>query len=138
LDAWMQTHAKNYDSKLSQIKIDLGSKNGYNVGCVHLNKKYNDLILCDDISIVSDNDPRVYHARVTNRERVNQKSTRLYFEIDYVLSFWDTIDICTCFVERHHVVDDWDSQTDHNGSISQRYTASKYLLPEPVPVNLIE
>src|SRR5699024_6558520 len=118
--------------------LDSISKNGYNVSCIHIDKPYNDLILCDYLAIASDNDPRVYYAAVTSREWVSHNSTRLHFQLDYVLSFWDTIEIGTSFVERMHVTDDWDDGTDQVGMYGGRFTASKYLLPEPVPVNLIE
>src|SRR5699024_8739100 len=83
LDAWMLTHTKNVVYEYSQIKLDPISKNGYNVSCVHVDKPYNDLILCDYLAIASDNDPRVYYAAVTSREWVSHNSTRLHFQLDY-------------------------------------------------------
>src|SRR5699024_1786917 len=75
---------------------------------------------------------------VTNREWVSAESCRLYFTLDYVATFWDMIEIGRCFVERTHVLDDWDGGEDEEGNPSQKWTASKYLLPEPVPINLID
>lgn len=126
-DSWFLGKSKQKLEDYSYIRGDQLSKNGYNVGCVHVNLPYSTTTDCDYISyknrIFED---RWFHCQVVNREYVNEDSTRLYFVIDYVASYWDTLDYGTSFVERTHVGDDWKSKGTE--------TASKYLLPEPFSI----
>lgn len=114
--------------RYSVVRGDGTSKNGYNVACVHVDIPYGDAINCDYVSYKYDNGGRWFHCFVTDREYVNEKSTRIYFSIDYIATFYDTIKLGKCFIERTHVDDDWeggDGQANY-------HTANKYLKPEPV------
>lgn len=125
-DSWFKGKAVASVEAMAFIRPDQTSRNGYNASCVHIPLPYSQCVDCDYISFQNElENGRMYHAQIIAREYVNEKSTRLYFAVDYVATFWDTIKLNKSFVERTHVGDDW------NGS----FTASKYLLPEPVPVS---
>lgn len=111
---------------LSRVRADPDTKNAYNAASVHLPMPYFNCDRCDYITV--DNiDGRLYHARVIAVEYVNENSTRLYFETDFIATFWGDIVLEPSFVERSHVSDDW------RGG----FTASKYTLPEPIPTEII-
>lgn len=126
-DDWFLSKSQLSLEDLSVIRPDTMNKNAYNVMCVHIPLAYDELTECDYISFKNANYERWFHAQVVDRELVNQDSTRLYFDIDYVASYWDTIEIGKSFVERTHVGGDF--------SFDQT-TASKYLLPEPFPIEI--
>lgn len=107
------------------VRPDPTSKNAFNVAAVHLNCPYDLLTECDYLMFFNDVFARWFICVVTNREYVNEKSTRLYFEIDYVATFWDTLEFGESFIHRTHVTDDWDGNV----------TASKYLNNEPIAYN---
>lgn len=125
-DNWFSNKSKGNFDNYSVIKPDPRSRNAFNVACVHVDMPYSKLTECDYVSINNEGFGRWIHCQIVDREYVNEKSTRLYFSIDYVASFYDTIKLGRCLVQRTHVTDDWD------GMVSK----SKYLLPEPLPVNV--
>lgn len=93
-------------SDYSFIRPDKTSKNAYNTGCVHVASEYDDTIDCDIVAFKnSDISDRWLYGRVTTREYVNPNSTRLYFDLDYWLSYYDLLQpgIDSCFVERTHI-----------------------------------
>ena len=128
-DAWFQAKVKHTFEKYSIGRVDSQSKHGYNVGCMHLDMPYDATTECDYIMVESSNYPRKIYGQVVEREYVNELSTRIYFVVDYVASYFDTITLGKCLVQRTHVTDDW---TGGENS----FTASKYLLAEPVPVEI--
>lgn len=123
-DSWFKKKAKHTLTDYSYIRADQTTKTAYSPAAVHVNLSYSDVEDCDYLSF--DNGERLYHAQIVTREYVNEKSTRLWFVVDYVATFWDTIEIGQSFIERTHVTDD----------SSGGFTASEYLLPEPVAANL--
>lgn len=125
-DKWFLGKAKGEAiDKVSFIRPDSTTKSAYNAACVHIPLAYKECIECDYIAFNNDAEGgRLFLAQIIGREYVNEKSTRLYFAVDYVATYWDTIKVGKSFVERTHVGDDWEGG----------FTASKYLLPEPVPV----
>lgn len=126
-DKWFLAKSVKQIDAINFVRPDATSKHGYNAAAVHVPVPYQNCIDCDYISFVNEaENGRLFHAQILNREYVNPQSTRLYFAVDYVATFWDQIVIGKSFVERTHVGDDW------NGS----FTASKYLLAEPVPVEV--
>lgn len=127
-DGFFLGKAKSSFDNYSVIRPDPTSKNGFNVACVHVNKKYDETTECDYVSFRYDEYSRWFHCQVVDREYVNENSCRLYFVIDYVATFFDTIKLGKCLVERSHVDDDWISQEAH-------LSAHKYLIPEPVAAN---
>lgn len=124
-DSFFLGKSKGSFDNYSVVRGDPSSKHGYNVSCVHVQMKYDETTECDYISYRHDVYSRWFHCQVTDREYVNENSCRLYFVIDYVATFFDTIKIGKSFIERTHVDDDWISQEAH-------LSANKYLLPEPV------
>lgn len=117
LDDWFMGYSTGeIFTEYSVVRGDSQSKNGYNVACVHVNKAYEDAILCDYIGYKNDGDNRQHWAAVVGREFVNTGSTRIYFAIDYVASYFDLIDFGYSFVDR---------MTDE----SEPY---ENLLPEPI------
>lgn len=126
-DEWFKGKSIATVEAMAFIRPDQTTRSGYNAAAVHVPLDYKTCVECDYISFSNEAEGgRMYHAQVISREYVNEKSTRLYFAVDYVATFWDTIKLNKSFVERTHVGDDW----------SGGFTASKYLLPEPVPVNI--
>lgn len=125
-DDWFANKSKGNFDNYSVIKPDPRSRNAFNVACVHVDMSYSKLTECDYVSINNEGFGRWIHCQIVDREYVNEKSTRLYFSIDYVASFYDTIKLGRCLVQRTHVLDDWDGLV----------TKSKYLLPEPLPINV--
>lgn len=123
-DSWFLGKAFASFSNYSVIRPDPLSKSGFNVACVHVKLRYDETTECDYISFKQEEYSRYYHCKVTDREFVNENSCRLYFVIDYVATFWDSIKLGKCLVERTHVTDDFDGE----------FTASKYLLPEPISI----
>lgn len=111
----------------SFIRPNEHSKHGYNVACIHVDLPYDESLECDYISYKHSEYGRWFHAMVMDREYVNPESSRLYFTVDYVATYWDLIEIEKCFVERTHVDDDWEGN-----EIVGTMSANKYLLPEPV------
>lgn len=126
-DSWFLGKATQKFEKLSVIRPDPTSKNAFNVSAVHIPLPYSTLQECDYISFKASNYDRMFHAQVIEREYVNENSTRLYFALDYVASYFDTIKLGKCLVERTHVGDDFSAD---------QTTASKYLLPEPIAVEI--
>ena len=125
-DNWFLSKSILAVEALSYIRPDSTTKNAYNAAAVHVPVPYKQTLSCDYITFYNDIDERYFHAQVVAREYVNEKSTRIYFAVDYVATFWDSIVIGKSFIERTHVTDDWDGD----------FTASKYLLPEPVPIDV--
>ena len=126
-DEWFKGKSIATVEAMSFIRPDQTTRSGYNAAAVHVPLDYKTCAECDYISFANEAEGgRMYHAQVIAREYVNAASTRLYFAVDYVATFWDTIKLNKSFVERTHVGDDWKGD----------FTASKYLLPEPVPVNV--
>lgn len=126
-DKWFLAKSVAEFTNLSFTRPDQTTKSAYNAACVHIPRAYADCVDCDYISFNNDAEGgRQYHAQIIGREYVNEKSTRLYFAVDYVATFWDTIKIGKSFIERTHVSDDW------NGN----FTASNYLLAEPIPTEV--
>lgn len=127
-DKWFLAKSIAEFTNLSFVRPDQLTKSAYNAASVHVPRAYADCVDCDYISFnnVAEGG-RQYHAQIIAREYVNEKSTRLYFAVDYVSTFWDTIKIGKSFIERTHVTDDW------NGT----FTASNYLLAEPIPTEVI-
>lgn len=126
-DSWFQSKKVSSFSAYSVVRPESNSKFGFSVASIHVDMPYNETTECDYASIKNDNYNRWIHCCVINREYVNEKSTRLYLSIDYIASYWDTIEIKESFIERTHVNDDW-------AGVLFDQTASKYLLPEPVIV----
>lgn len=125
-DAWFLSKSfANFDN-YSVIQPDLNSKNGYNVACIHLNMSYSEITECDYVSYKNEGYDRYFHCQVIEREYINELSCRIYIVIDYVATYYDTIKIGKSFIERTHVIDDFNNFG----------TASKYLLPEPISVNI--
>ena len=128
-DNWFNNKSFKTLTDYSYVRNGPNSMNGYNVGCVHVELPYSEVTMCDYLAYKNEEfEDRWFYAQVVNIEYVNKDSTRLYFVLDYVASYYDTISLGKCFVERTHVGDDWKSK----GSES----ASKYLLPEPFAVNI--
>lgn len=128
-DNWFLNKSFLTVSDASFIRPDSTSKNGYNAACIHIPYNYDEVSVCDYISFQNPSENnRWFHAQVIFREYVNAKSTRLYFAVDYVATYYDTIKTGMSFVERTHVNDDWNT-TD--------FTASKYLLPEPMAADIV-
>lgn len=126
-DKWFLSKSIAEFTNLSFIRPDTTTKSAYNAASIHIPSPYADCVDCDYISFNNIAEGgRQYHAQIIAREYVNQKSTRLYFAVDYVATFWDTIKIGKSFIERTHVSDDW------NGD----FTASNYLLAEPIPTEV--
>lgn len=123
-DKWFKGKAIATIEKVSFIRPDSNTRSAYNAAAVHVPLSYKECIECDYISFNNEVEGRMFHAQIVGREYVNEKSTRLYFAVDYVATYWDSIKIGKSFIERTHVGDDW------NGG----FTTSKYLLSEPVPV----
>lgn len=117
-------------SDYSVVRGEAPSKHGYNVQCVHVDMAYSDSLLCDYVGYQNSGDNRWMFGIVTSREYVNEKSTRLYFTIDYVASYYDTIKIGKSFVERTHVNDDWVGGA--LGELGETLSANKYFLSEPI------
>jgi len=130
-DSFFLGKAKGEFDNYSVIRPDPVSKHGFNVACVHLDIPYSDLILCDYVSFTYDNYDRWFHCIVVDREYVNENSTRLHFVIDYVATYYDTIKLGKCFIERTHVNDDWESVGELN-----KDSANKYFLPEPISAEM--
>lgn len=125
-DKWFINKATDIITTNSFIRPDGASKNGYNVACVHVAKPYKECLEYDYLSFFEENEGRYLHAQIIDREYVNDKSTRLHFALDYVASYWDLIKINNSFIERTHVNDDWQGN----------FTASKYLLGEPLSMDV--
>lgn len=126
-DKWFLGKSAHEFTNLSFVRPDINTKSAYNAASVHVPLPYSDCIDCDYLSFNNEAEGgRMFHAQIIGREYVNEKSTRLYFAVDYVATFWDTIKIGKSFIERTHVSDDW----------SGSFTASNYLLPEPIPVDV--
>lgn len=125
-DDWFLKKAIVEVEALSFIRPDQITKNAYNTACVHVPRDYYQTLKCDYISFYNDIEGRYFHAQIIGREYVNEQSSRLYYVIDYVASFWDLITINNSFIERTHVSDDWDGN----------FTASKYLLGEPLAMDV--
>lgn len=117
LDNYLMNKRKNgfEITDYSFIRPDKTSKNGYNAGCVHINAPYDGTTDCDLVMFQNtDISNRWLYGRIINREYVNANSTRLYFNLDYWLSYYDLLQnaVGACFVEQTHIKlsDDW-SQT---------------------------
>lgn len=125
-NAWFMARVLSSVEALSFIRPDAVTKSAYNAACVHIPVEYSNCLTCDYIAFDNATEGRVFYAQIIGREYVNEKSTRLYFAVDYVATYWDSIKVGKSFVERTHVGDDWEGS----------FTASRYLLPEPVPVRV--
>lgn len=128
LDSYLLSKTKFTGDEYSFIRPDKQSKNGYNNGCVHVALPYDATTLCDYVAFQeTDVSDRWMYGRVTNREYVNVNSTRLYFSLDYWLTYYDLLKpgIGGCVIKRTHVKqsDDW-----QDGGI---WPSMRYLEPEP-------
>lgn len=106
-DSWFLGKAFGSFDNYSVIRADPTSKNGFNVACVHVDIPYSESTECDYVSFKQKEYSRWFHCQVIDREYVNEQTCRLYFSIDYVATFFDTIELGKCLVERTHVTDDW-------------------------------
>lgn len=127
LDNWAIGHAIGDFSEYSYTRPDKSSLNAYAPGSVHVALPY-DRTTCIDYVMFKTNDidyGRWYYGAVMHREYVNANSTRLWFTLDYWLTFFNELrsGLGTCFIERTHVKenDDWNGDTPR----------CKYLNPEP-------
>lgn len=126
LDKWFLDKSSKIFDNISIVRGDGKSKHGYNVECVHVPIPYDSTSECDYICYQNDPYSRKFYGQILEKEFVNKTSTRIYFVIDYVASYWDTIKLGNCLIERTHVTDD--SNTG--------FTSSKYLLGEPISVDI--
>lgn len=126
LDSWAEGHAIGKFTEYSYTRPDSISKNAWAPGACHVAGPYTNYKTVDYIMFRNyDFEPtRWFYGRVMHCEYVNPNSTRLWFVIDYWLSYMDELrdGLGKCFIERSHVKqsDDWDGD-------NPRY---KYLNPE--------
>lgn len=108
----------------SVTRPDGQSMNAYQAGAIHVNMVYEDSIACDYIAFKNSQDTRWYFAMVMHREYVNERSTRLWFAIDWYATFCDKLKIGKCFIERTHVSDD----NDKLYQLSEPIDAKRYMI----------
>ncbi len=134
VDAWALGKSIGRFSEYSYTRPDKGSINAYAPGSVHVDLPYDattqiDYVMFKNTDVDAD---RWYYGQVMHREYVNVNSTRLWFNLDYWLTFMDELKagIGACLVERSHVkqADDW------NGDIPK----FQYLNPETYVPQTIE
>ena len=128
LDGWAMGKQKGTFTQYSYTRPDSQSINAWAPGSCHVAMKYTDATAIDYI-MFRNNDidsSRWYYGAVRHREYVNVNSTRLWFSLDYWMTFHDELKrgIGACLVERTHVkqADDWDGG----------FPSFRYLNPEPV------
>ncbi|MCM1219437.1 MAG: hypothetical protein NC548_33580 [Lachnospiraceae bacterium] len=61
--------------------------------------------------------PKTFYAFVSGFEYVNDGCTKIFFDIDYVRTYWHLVRFSECFVEREHPISD---------------VIGQYTLPEPI------
>lgn len=105
-DSWFKGKSIGNFNNFSVVKAENPSMHGWNAGSVHINMPIDNTTEIDYIGYQNSNDGRIYWNIVSSREYVNENSTRLHFLCDYVASFFDTIKLGKCFIERSHVNDD--------------------------------
>ena len=132
LDGWAQGKAKGSFSQYSYTRPDKQSINAWAPGSCHVAIPYTDATAIDYV-MFKNNDvdaSRWFYGAVQHREYVNINSTRLWFTLDYWLTFHEELrnGIGACLIERSHIkqADDW------NGA----YPKFANLNPEPFVPNL--
>ena len=134
LDAWAIGKSIGHFTEYSYTRPDKGSINALAPGACHVALPYDQTTQIDYI-MFRNNDidsSRWYYGAVKHREYVNTNSTRLWFTLDYWLTFLDELrdGLGACLIERSHVkmADDWNGSTP----------SFKYLNPEPFVPRVIE
>lgn len=126
-DQWFINKSVYAFSNYEFVRADEASRYGSNVMCVHLAIPREQIDVCDYVSFRNGDNGRWYHCVVVGREYRNANSSVIYFSVDYVATYWDTIVINKSFIERTHVNDDWAGDQ----------FANNYLLNEPFQVQLV-
>lgn len=116
LDSWAQGHSVGTFNEYSYTRPDSQSINAWAPGSIHVAMQYNDTTKVDYVMFQNtdvDSD-RWYYGRVMHREYVNVNSTRLWFELDYWLTFNNEIinGLGPCLIERSHIRHDEDWNGD--------------------------
>ena len=102
----------NYFSSLAFYKFEKASDNElsyifYGDGKIRIGLKNTSVFDCDYIMFQNpDFENKWFYAFVTGVEYVNNVTTQINFEIDVMQTWFPTISINKCFVEREHVADD--------------------------------
>lgn len=133
VETFMKGKQKGTFKQYSYIRADPTSKNAYQPATIHLPLPYNSATEIEYVMYKNTDvdDKRWYYGRVIEREYVNINSTRLYFEIDYWLTYHDEFKkgIKKSFVIRNHVteVSDWNGlQPRHEYQIPEDYQIPAY------------
>lgn len=75
-------------------------------GYCEIPKKMEWLDTANYMSVQNQDDSTVYYCFITKVEYLNERNTRIYYEVDPIQTYQFTFDIGQCFVERIHVRDD--------------------------------
>lgn len=86
-------------------------------GKIRINTPYNECLTANYGLIENPNNYyKGMYIFITNAIYIDDGTTELLFELDWVRTYWDNLTFTACFVEREHVIDD---------------ELGKYTLPEP-------